>query len=105
MSKYAKINSSNIVENVIVCEDSQIGSFPGEWIKVTAETKEAHVGGEYNRENSKFISVKPQFDSWVLDEDFNWVAPTEMPLSGNYIWNESLAQWEEYEPDNTAPQE
>jgi len=105
MSKYAKINSENIVENVIVCGDSQIGIFPVEWIKVTSETKEAYIGGEYNRENSKFIAIKPQFDSWELNDNFDWAPPVEMPSVGHYLWNETLVQWEEYEPDNTAPQE
>ena len=105
MSKYAKINSENIVENVIECEDSQISIFPGEWIKVTNSTKDAHIGGDYNRENSKFISVKPPFDSWILDNNFDWVAPAEMPTEGNYLWNEELVAWEEYTPTNILPEE
>lgn len=105
MSKYAKINSESIVENIIICEDSQIMSFPGEWIKVTELTKEAFVGGEYKREQNKFIAIKPHYNSWILDEDFNWAPPVEKPSSGDYLWNEDLVQWEEYEPDNTVIEE
>lgn len=103
MSKYAKINSDNIVENVIACEDSQIGIFPGEWVKITEETKEAFIGGGYNRISNKFIAIKPPFDSWILDEDFNWSAPKPKPESGDYRWNEDIVDWEEYESDHTPP--
>ena len=105
MTLYAKINSENIVENVIICEDSQIGLFTGYWVKITDSTKEAYIGREYNSVSNKFIPIKPQYNSWVLDENFNWVAPIEKPESGNYFWNEDLVQWEEYELDNTTPEE
>jgi hypothetical protein len=103
MSKYAKINSENIVENIIVCDDSQIGIFPGSWIKITEETKEAFIGGEYNHENAKFIPIKPHYSSWVLDENFDWVAPVVKPSDGFYIWNEETLQWQE--PEIAVPEE
>ncbi len=47
MSKYAKINSENIVENIIICEDSQVGLLSGKFVKVTDASREAEIGYEY----------------------------------------------------------
>ena len=101
MSRYAKINLNNIVENVIVCEDSQISLQDGYFVKVTTETKNAQIGGEYNKESNKFILIKPH-ESWILDEDFNWTSPVEIPSNAqltpldaviNYFWNEENQEW------------
>jgi hypothetical protein len=101
MSKYAKINSEDIVENAIICEDSQISTFDGEWVKVTEATNDAHVGHPYNRENNKFIAPKPPFDSWELNADFKWESPAgPRPTDAEYDWNESTKQWVECIPVN-----
>jgi len=98
MSKYAKINSENIVENVIICDDSQIFLFDGNYIKVTSDTRDANIGCEYNVSHNKFISAKP-YPSWVLGEDFIWHAPNgDSPEDGDYEWNEELQQWNNLEP-------
>ena len=101
MSLYAKINSDNIIENVIVCVESQIFSQEGNFIKVTTETKNPQIGGEYNKEVNKFISIKP-YESWILDEEFNWTSPVEIPSDAqitplglviNYLWDEENQEW------------
>jgi hypothetical protein len=98
MSKYAKINSENIVENVIVCEDSQIGTQSGDHIKVTDITRDAVLGGSYDSINNKFINLKP-YQSWVLGEDFNWQSPIgAKPEDGDYEWNEEDASWVKLTP-------
>ena len=58
----------------------------------------AYIGGGYDIDNDTFTSVKP-FDSWVLNEHFEWVAPIEPPYtevdSGvSHIWNESDQKWD-----------
>jgi len=96
MSTYAKINSDNIVENVIIADVAFISTQSGLWIEVTPSTGSANSGDLYSTEHSKFIPQKP-FDSWVLDEDsFDWVSPVgPKPSSGYWSWNESDQKWEE----------
>jgi hypothetical protein len=95
MSLYAKINSNNIVENIVVCDDSQAGVLNGRFIKVTDDTKTAVIGGSYNEESRKFIKLKP-YSSWELDANLEWVAPVAKPSGdGSYEWNEDEMRWDE----------
>jgi hypothetical protein len=103
MSKYAKINSENIVENAIICEDSQISLFDGEWIKVTDSTNDAHVGYPYNRDSNRFIGPKPPFESWVLNSNSIWESPIgPKPTDGEYDWNEVEQDWVKCIPVNNV---
>lgn len=93
MTRYAKINSENIVENTIVCDDSQISSINGSFIKVTESTGECSIGYSYLVEESKFVSAKP-YESWILDETFNWVSPLgENPNPALKYWDEENQEW------------
>jgi hypothetical protein len=92
MSKYAKI-TNNIVDNIIICDDSQISSFNGEFIKVTESTRTPSVGDEYRPDSNKFI-LKSVWNSWVLNEDtLEYEAPVTKPSTGEWIWNESSQEW------------
>jgi len=91
MTKYAKINSDNIVENIIICEDSEISLFSGKYVKENINTKEANIGDFWDENNNKFISPKP-FESWSLDTNFEWKAPTEKPGPNSY-WSEENLSW------------
>jgi len=91
MSKYAKINSENIVEQVIICEDNNISLFSGNYIKETTETLEPNIGDTWDSENNKFIDPKP-YESWVLGEDFLWHAPVAQPVPNSY-WDEDSLSW------------
>lgn len=98
MSLYAKINSENIVENVIVCDDSQISVLEGTYIKVTAETKDAQIGETYDLSVNKFIPAKP-YNSWVLGSDYEWHSPAgDSPSDSVYEWDEESLSWIELEP-------
>ena len=96
MSIYAKINSENIVENVIVADAAFISTQSGTWVEVTSSTGSTNSGNLYSPEHSKFIPHKP-FDSWIFDEDsFDWVSPVgPKPPTGYWSWNESDQKWEE----------
>lgn len=105
MSKYAKINSDNIVENIIVCDDSQVINLEGEFIKVTDSTGVAIVSGLYNRSANKFIKNKP-YDSWVLGDDFEWHSPIgDHGSDGIYQWNEENGSWDKLVVGNIQPSE
>lgn len=93
MTRYAKINLDNIVENTIVCDDSQISLFQGNFIKITETTGDCSIGDLYLLESSKFIPPKP-YESWVLDESFNWVSPIgENPNPAIKYWDEETQSW------------
>jgi hypothetical protein len=92
MSIYAKINSDNIVENIIECSDSMISEIPGYHVKVTENTKLASIGYSFDAEAMKFISPKP-FDSWVLNEEYDWESPTGDKLILGKFWNEESQEW------------
>ena len=48
----------------------------------------------YNVEHDAFIHPKP-FESWILNDDARWEAPTASPQDGNsYTWNEETLSWE-----------
>lgn len=101
MIRYAQIEN-NIVVNVIVCEESQIDTLPGFYVKETTETNNAQIGYEYVSEKNKFKSNQP-FSSWVLDEDScKWNPPVELPEGSEltafgtivgYSWDEESLSW------------
>lgn len=92
MTLYAKINSENIVENVIVCEDLEITTQNGKHVKITESTKIASIGHTYDEVNGKFIAPKP-YDSWNLDENFNWISPIGDSPAGLHQWDEENQEW------------
>lgn len=92
MSKYAKLNSDNIVENTIICNDSEILNFNGKFIKETNETNSAEIGYEYVEGKNKFKSPQP-YPSWILDEEeCIWTSPVEKP-EGFHTWDEESQEW------------
>jgi hypothetical protein len=93
MKNFAKINSENIVESVIVAVPSLIDEIEGIYVEVTEETGWAGPGSLYSKEKNKFIISRP-FDSWTLDEEsFEWTPPKEKPASGKWAWSEQEQDW------------
>lgn len=93
MSIYAKINTENIVENVIVADFSYISNIDGIWIEVTDSTNKANSGDTYLQEAKKFISEKP-FESWILNNtSFEWTSPVTKPETGEWRWIEESQEW------------
>jgi hypothetical protein len=109
MSHYAKINSDNIVEQVIVAEQDFINTLPGHWIQTSYRTQNnqhpeqrplranfAGVGFTYNAENDVFIAPKP-YASWQLDTaTWSWQAPMPYPEGTTSYWDENTQSWIEY---------
>lgn len=58
----------------------------------------AGIGYTYDPINDVFISPQP-FASWSLDENFDWQAPTPMPVEGRWSWDEDTLSWIEIEDD------
>ena len=103
MSHFAKLNSSNIVENVIVAEQDFINSgVVGDsflWVQTSYNGnfrgKYASVGDTWDKVNEVFISPRP-YPSWTLGAGFIWNAPTPPPIDNKiYIWKEDTLSWVE----------
>jgi hypothetical protein len=104
MSHFAKINSDNIVVNIIVAEQDFINSgILGDsflWVQTSYNgnfrNKYANIGDTWDRLNDVFISAQPH-ESWTLSDDFAWHAPVEYPttVGVNYIWDEAVGNWVE----------
>lgn len=91
MSNYAKINHG-IVDNIIVCSDSDILLVSGELIKIL-EGDVVDIGYSYDPTSQKFIAPKP-YDSWVLNSEYIWESPIgENPDVLTKKWDESLQNW------------
>jgi len=106
MKNYAKLDSNNLVSQVVVLADDKDPNWlterlGGNWIESTEQRKNsAGIGMTYNSELDAFIPPKP-FDSWVLDEETaQWEAPVEYPSDGkDYSWDEETTSWVEIPQD------
>lgn len=81
----AIINDENIVENLIVCDDS----FIDQENQITYnDLNPAFIGGLY--EDGFFYPPQP-YPSWTKNEG-NWLPPIEKP-DGEFSWNEEKKEW------------
>ena len=104
MSHFAKIDSNNIVTEVIVAEaeffDTFVDSSPGIWIETsyngTIRKNYAGIGMTYDSTRDAFIPPK-LYASWTLNESTcQWEAPIVYPDDDKkYTWNEATTNWVE----------
>lgn len=109
MAHYAFLDANNIVTEVIVGVDENElieGISPENWYGQNKNQKcvrtsyngkirrrYAGVGYFYDEINDVFITQKP-YDSWLLDSNFDWVAPKPCPIDGKkYEWDENSKDW------------
>ena len=119
MAHFAKIDSNNKVETVIVAPDqAYVDSLGGRWIQTSYNTSAgvhydpvtgqpsadqskalrknfAGIGYTYDRGRDAFYPPQP-YPSWALnDTTCTWEAPIAYPSDGKiYDWNEETQQWE-----------
>ncbi len=100
MAHFAKIDSNNIVTQLIVAEKDFInsGSVGDEflWIQYSYNNnfrkQKAEVGFTWDKTNEVFVKPKPH-DSWTLDGNHDWQPPITYPADGKtYVWVESVYQ-------------
>lgn len=125
MAHYALIDNTMTVVSVITGVDEgtdgidweeHYGNFHGMLCKRTSYNTHggAHSGGgtplrknyagvgyTYDPNRDAFIPPRPDFPSWVLNEDTcYWMSPVPYPEDGNdYLWDEDSSDWvllEEY---------
>ena len=116
MAHFAQLDESNVVTQVIVVNNSDIGDLPfpesesvgiayidtflpGCIWKQTSyngnfRKRYAGIGYTYSSEYDAFIPPKP-YDDWVFSlSDLAYVPPVPMPNNGGlYIWSQETHQW------------
>lgn len=115
MAHFAKLDDNNIVVDVLVVNNDVILKADGteselkgkqflnatfgesKWVQTSYNSnfrkQYAGIGYKYDAINDVFIAPKP-FNSWTLDDNFDWQAPTPYPNDGDiYIWDEETTSW------------
>ena len=110
MAHFAQI-VNNVVTNVVVVHNNELlvdgveveskgaefctNLFGGSWLQTSFNSKIrkqfASVGYTYDSNADVFIAPQP-FESWTLDINHDWQAPTPKP-DGDYRWDESQLEW------------
>lgn len=102
MALFAKVNTENVVENVIVAEQADVNGMDGTWIEYSEDGSVRNFcipGYTYDAVRDKFLPPQP-YASWVLDEDdLVWVPPINFPE------DTTVATWDEdaYQADTNDP--
>lgn len=114
MAHFVQLDENNVVINGIVVnndvitvdgnESEEIGIqfchdlLGGKWLQTSYNgnfrKQYAGIGFTYNPIADVFIAPQP-YPSWILDENFDWQAPTSKPLEGFWRWNEDSQEWVE----------
>ena len=110
MAHYAFLDENNIVTEVITGIDETeliegldtetwYANFRGKTCKRTSfngniRKQYAGIGFSYDPVNDVFIAPKP-YDSWSLDENFDWQPPTPRPEGDldQWRWSEDNLSW------------
>jgi hypothetical protein len=120
MAHYAFLDENNLVTEVITgIDESELieGKDPETWysefrgqrcVRTSYNGKirknYAGIGFTYDQTLDAFISPKP-YESWLLDENAQWVAPIAYPVDGLiYQWIEESLDWEAVIYDNAPAQ-
>lgn len=106
MAHFAELDENNVVKRVLVVDNSLENrgadflandlKLGGRWIQTSYNHKFrkqfAGIGYIYDEINDVFIAPKP-YESWLLNQNFDWQAPVAMPETGNWIWDEESLGW------------
>ena len=105
MAHFARIDENNIVQEVLVVDNSQehrgqeflaneLG-LGGRWIQTSYNgnfrKQYAGIGYYYDETKDIFVSLQP-YPSWTLDENNDWKAPVEQTNQSTY-WDEETLSW------------
>ena len=123
MAHFAQLDENNTVTQVIVVANEELlldgvenetkgilfcKSLFGEdtrWVQTSYNGNKrknyAGIGYTYDPVNDWFFAPQP-FESWTLDADAKWQAPTAYPTDGKfYTWNELTLTWDEVALDGS----
>ena len=107
MAHFARIDENNIVQEVLVVDNSlehrgedflanELG-LDGRWIQTSynGNFRKQYAGYGFYYDETKDIFVQPQpYPSWTLDSNSDWQAPTERPDELSY-WDEETLSWKQ----------
>ena len=103
MGYFAHIDENSVVTTVIVATqefiDTGAEGDPANWIETSIDgsfrKQYAGIGYTYDAQADVFITPQP-YPSWVLDANYDWVAPVPYPQDGKcYDWDETIINWVE----------
>lgn len=109
MAHFAEINQNNLVLRVLVVSDEQehrgqeflandLG-LGGTWIQCSYNNKirKQYPGPGFSYDPSADVFIAPRlYESWYLDENYDWQPPVLYPTDGNeYVWDEELKNWQQ----------
>lgn len=114
MAHFAQIENGIVQQVIVISNDDAPDPYPesetvgklfiaslgleGEWRQTSYNgTFRAHyagIGYTYDEANDVFLSPQP-YPSWVLDDQWNWKAPTPSPEDDEYVyyWDEDSLTW------------
>ena len=109
MAHFAKLNSENVVEQVVAVHNNDapdeaagiafLNTLFGDatWVQTSynSNIRKNYAGINYTYDLDRDAFIPPQpFPSWVMSEETcQWSAPIEMPTDGVYSWDESTTSW------------
>ena len=111
MAHFARIDENNIVQEVLVVDNSlehrgedflanELG-LGGRWIQTSYNSnfRKQYAGYGFYYDETKDIFVSPQtYPSWVLDSNSDWQAPIEQTDPLTY-WDEETLSWKQIQID------
>jgi len=107
MAHFAQVDENNVVVQVLVVSDEQQDrgqdflandlGLGGNWIQCSYNNKirKQYPGAGYTYDPNADVFIKPKpFESWTLNENYDWIAPIPYPNDGNfYRWDEKQINW------------
>ena len=115
MAHFAKLDSNNIVTQVVVVNNAVIlkadgteselkgkqflntlfGAATWKQTSYNGNFRKQFAGIGYSYDNTNDVFIHPQpYLSWSLDSEFNWQPPTPYPdKTQDYEWNEQTTSW------------
>lgn len=105
MAHFAEIDENNIVQRVLVVDNSlehrgedflsnELG-LGGRWVQTSYNNnfrkQYAGVGFWYNEDADVFVAPQP-YPSWLLNSSWDWEAPIQRPDELSY-WDEETLSW------------
>jgi hypothetical protein len=102
MAHFAEIKDFIVVRVIVVHNNHEADGpqfcrdlFGGDWIQCSYNNRIRKqfpsAGYVYNPVADVFIAPRP-FESWTLDNNYDWQAPKPKP-DGAYYWDEDLQDW------------
>ena len=116
MAHFAKLDENSIVTEIVVVNndvllrtDGTESEYKGKvflnglfgnatWVQTSfnGNFRKQYAGIDYTYDETNDVFISPQlFNSWTLDENFDWKSPIPYPTDGQlYEWNEETQTWD-----------